>query len=380
VNVAVRDPAKAHAADNNEPRQILREDGSCDEAAVPAGLTPARVLELYTHMLRIRVMDARLMGLQRQGRISFYGEARGQEAAVVGSAANLNEGDWLVPALREAGAGLVHGLPLQKYVAQVFGTANDLAKGRQMPCHPGTRASKYLTMSSCIATQLPHAVGIAMGMRVTEKDKPTAERHVVLGYLGDGATSEGDFHVAMNFAAVYHAPVVIFCQNNQWAISTSVEKQTVSATIAVKAVAYGMPYARVDGNDLFAVYAATDEAVERARSGGGPTFIEALNYRLGAHTSSDDPSRYRDESVTEKWKQKEPLVRLRAWLEKKGVHDAAADEALRARLDAEIKEAVAVESDAPPPPIESLIEDVYAVPPWHLREQLAQLLRDTGRA
>jgi pyruvate dehydrogenase E1 component alpha subunit len=171
-----------------------------------------------------------------------------------------------------------------------------------MPCHPGSRDARYVTMSSCIATQLPHAVGMAMAAKL--RHDPV----VIAGYMGDGATSEGDFHVALNFAAVYRAPVVLVCQNNQWAISTPVAGQTASPTIAHKALGYGIPALRVDGNDVLACYAAMRDAAAFARAGGGPMFLEALTYRVSAHSTSDDPSRYRDESVTAVWKsERDPL-------------------------------------------------------------------------
>src|SRR5581483_11045104 len=219
------------------------------------------------------------------GRIGFYGEARGQEAAIIGAAAALQQNDWIVPALREAGAAIFRGLSMREYVAQIFGNGNDVARGRQLPCHPGTRAARYVTMSSCIATQVPHAVGMAMAAKI--KKDPV----VVLGCLGDGASSEEDFHVAANFAGVFKAPVVLFCANNQWAISTPCTQQTASPTFAIKGVAYGLPSVRVDGNDILAVYSTVKAAVDRARRGDGPSFIEALTYRVSAHSSSDDPTR-----------------------------------------------------------------------------------------
>jgi pyruvate dehydrogenase E1 component alpha subunit len=346
--------------------QVLDEDGRAEAARVPP-IGEAELRRMYRGMLTIRLMDERLLALQRQGRIGFYGEAKGQEAAVIGAAAALGPKDWIVPALREAGAGLYRGLPLRTYVAQIFGNANDVSKGRQLPCHPGTRAARYVTMSSCIATQLPHAVGLAWAARLKGDDA------VVLGCLGDGATSEEDFHVAANFAGVYHAPVVFFCQNNQWAISTPVRVQTASATMAVKAVAYGFGGLRCDGNDVLAVYGCVRDAVDRARRGGGPTLVEALTYRVSAHSSSDDPSRYRDERVTEAWRRKDPLTRFRAWLMAQGVLDAPADERLRAEIDAEVRDAVAREEKTPPPALETIVEDVFAEVPDHLQEQLAEV-------
>ncbi|HND11821.1 MAG TPA: thiamine pyrophosphate-dependent dehydrogenase E1 component subunit alpha, partial [Pseudomonadota bacterium] len=207
----------APPAEQFVPRQYLAPNGSFDPTQVAAlGIPRDQLLKLYRGMLLIRIIDERMLLLQRQGRISFYGEARGQEAAVVGTAAGLGPQDYILPALREAGAALYRGLPLRTYISQIYGNENDVTKGRQMPCHPGTRQARYVTMSSCIATQLPHAVGMAMAAKIRRDDV------VIAGYMGDGATSEGDFHVALNFAAVYKAPVVFVCQNNQWAISTPV--------------------------------------------------------------------------------------------------------------------------------------------------------------
>ncbi len=346
--------------------QVIDESGIAEPTRLPR-LDDAELLRMFRGMLSIRVMDERLLALQRQGRIGFYGEARGQEGAVVGAAAALGPNDWIVPALREAGAALYRGLPLRSYVAQIFGNDDDVSKGRQLPCHPGTRASRYVTMSSCIATQLPHAVGMAWAARIKGDDV------VVLGCLGDGATSEEDFHVAANFAGVYRVPVVFFCQNNQWAISTPVALQTAAPSMAAKAVAYGFPGMRCDGNDVLAVYGCVKDAVDRARRGGGPTLVEALTYRVSAHSSSDDPSRYRDEKVTERWRGKDPLTRFRIWLEARGLVDAASEERMRAEIDAEVRDAVAKEEPVGPPPLASLVEDVFAEVPWHLREQLAEV-------
>jgi pyruvate dehydrogenase E1 component alpha subunit/2-oxoisovalerate dehydrogenase E1 component alpha subunit len=224
-------------------------------------------------------------------------------------------------------------------------------------------------MSSCVGSQLPHATGMAWAAKIRR------DPVVVLGCMGDGATSEEDFHVALNFAGVYQVPVVFLCQNNQWAISVPVTRQTASSTLAVKALAYGMPGVRVDGNDVLAVYQATRAAVERARAGGGPTMIEALTYRVSAHSSSDDPSRYRDESVTAEWVKKDPIERFRTFLAARKVLDAAAEQKLRDEVAAEVKEAIAAEEAAGLPPLASLVEGVYAEMPWHLREQLAELER-----
>jgi pyruvate dehydrogenase E1 component alpha subunit len=348
--------------------QILNEDGIADPARVPA-LAPAELRRMYAGMLQSRLLDQRLLPLQRQGRIGFYIGATGQEAGIIGGAQAIGPDDWFVPGLRETSAALYRGFPLRAHIAQIFGNANDLTRGRQMPCHSGSRASHHVVMSSCVSSQLPHATGIAMAARIK------GDEHVALGYCGDGGTSEEDFHVALNFAVVFKAPVVFVCQNNQWAISTPLHLQTASATIAQKGLAYGMPSLRVDGNDVLAMYAAVKEAVDRARAGLGPTFIEALTYRLGAHSSSDDPTRYRDEAEPTAWKSKDPLRRFRTWLLAQGVLSAADDEQLAAELEREIRETIAAEEAVGPPPLRSLIEDVYAQPTPLLEQQLAELER-----
>ncbi|MEO6952621.1 MAG: thiamine pyrophosphate-dependent enzyme [Polyangia bacterium] len=346
-------------------RQILDESGAL-VAGKQSPIDDAKALHVYGWMLRVRTLDDRLMAMQRQGRIGFYAEIKGQEGAVIGAASALAEQDWIVPALREAGAGLYRGLPMSQYVAQIFGNANDVSKGHAMPCHPGLRSQRYLTMSSCIGSQLPHAVGLAMAAQT--RHEPVA----VLACLGEGATSEPDFHVAANLAGVRKAPVVFFCMNNQWAISTPSSMQTAAPTFAVKALGYGFPGVRVDGNDPLAVHEVVKEATERARRGDGPTLIEALTYRVSAHTSSDDPSRYRDEKITADWRSKrDPIARLGAYLRTRGVLDDAKEAKLRAELDAEVREVIAAEEAAPLPELRSMIEDVYAEIPTRLVEQLA---------
>jgi pyruvate dehydrogenase E1 component alpha subunit/2-oxoisovalerate dehydrogenase E1 component alpha subunit len=353
-------------------RQILDERGRADPTRVPA-LPPDELLRLYTGMVRSRLLDQRMLPLQRQGRIGFYIGATGQEAGLIGGAHALLPEDWFVPGLRETAAALYRGLPLRAYMAQIFGNANDLTRGRQMPCHSGSRASHHIVMSSCVSSQLPHAVGLAHAAKLR------GDRVVALGYMGDGGTSEEDFHVALNFAAVFKLPVVFVCQNNQWAISTPLHLQTATPTIAQKGLAYGLPSIRVDGNDVLAMYSTIKEAVERARAGAGPTFIEALTYRLGPHSSSDDPTRYRDEQEPAAWRAKDPLIRFKAWLLGQKILDEATAAAIEAALDAEIREAITLEEQAPPPPLASLITDVFAEPTWNLREQLAELERVRAR-
>jgi pyruvate dehydrogenase E1 component alpha subunit len=349
--------------------QILAPDGKLVAGARPK-LEPAPLRELHRSMLRSRLLDEKMLNLQRQGRIGHYVEARGQEAAVIGAVAAMEPRDYVVPANRELGAVLHRGLPIASVVAQLFGNARDLGRGRQLPTlQTAPRALNFIPPSSCVATQLPHAAGLAWAAKM---------RHdpiVVLAYLGEGATSAEDFHAGVNFAAVYHVPAVFLCENNQWALSTPASRQTVSQTFAIKALAYGMPGVRVDGNDVLAVHAAVSEATARARTGGGPTLIEAVTYRMGGGSSSDDPHVYRDEAEEAAWRAKDPLVRFGAWLAATGVLDAAGVAAQRAALEEEIAAAVESEERVGPPPLRSLIEDVFATPPATLEEQLADLVR-----
>jgi pyruvate dehydrogenase E1 component alpha subunit len=338
-------------------------------------LAAGQLLELYRAMLRIRMVDERMMTLQRQGRIGFYGACTGQEAAALGSAYALRPTDWIFPALREASAMLLRGFPLVPYLAQVFGNSGDLTKGRQMPSHQAARSVNQVSWSSCIGTQLPQAVGAAWAAKIKKDDA------VVLAFLGDGATSSADFHVAMNFAGVFKVPVVFVCQNNHWSISMRTDQQTASESIAIKARAYGFPGLKVDGNDVEAVYSAAREAVERARAGDGPTLIEAETYRVGAHSSSDDPTRYRDPKEVELWKARDPVDRLRAKLLEASLWDGARDEALRAALLEEINAAIQKTEALPPPDPLTLFDDVYAQEPWNVaeqREELARFLRSPG--
>jgi pyruvate dehydrogenase E1 component alpha subunit len=263
---------------------------------------------------------------------------------------------------------LLRGFPMVPYLCQVFGNSGDETKGRQMPSHMASRSVNQVSWGSCIGTQLPQAVGAAMAAKIK------GDRTVIAAYLGDGATSEGDFHVAMNFAGVFRAPVVFICQNNHWAISVPTAKQTASESIAIKAQAYGFPGVKVDGNDAVAVYEAVRAAVERARSGGGPSLVECETYRIGAHSSSDDPTRYRDEGEVETWRKRDPIEILRGRLKAMGLWSATDEDALRARLLTEVNAAIAEAEQKPDPPRESLFEDVYSTLPWSLREQRDEML------
>jgi pyruvate dehydrogenase E1 component alpha subunit/2-oxoisovalerate dehydrogenase E1 component alpha subunit len=307
--------------------------------------------------------------LQRQGRVGFYGACTGQEATPIAAALAIEPNDWVFQALRESVMMLVRGFPLTQYVAQVFGNSGDILKGRQMPSHMSGRSVNQVSWSSCLGPQLPQAVGAAWAAKIK------GHRTVVLGFVGDGATSEPDFHSAMNFAGVFKPPCVLICQNNHWAISVPSAKQSASATFAVKGRAYGVPSIRVDGNDLVAMWGSIRDAVEKARRGEGPTFIEAVTYRIGAHSTSDDPTRYRSQAEVEAWMQKDPLARLRAYVVHRGLLDDARDAALEQELNAEIAAAISEVEALPPPPRESIFDDVYADLPWHLQEQREELRR-----
>ncbi|MGK4006793.1 thiamine pyrophosphate-dependent dehydrogenase E1 component subunit alpha [Sorangium sp. So ce1036] len=346
--------------------KVLRDDGSLDPAHDPK-LPPSEVITLYKAMLRVRQLDERLVALQRQGRIGFHIGSLGEEAAVLGSASAMRPQDWLFPCYREFGAALWRGLPLQRYIDNMFGNANDTVKGRQMPDHYTYRAGRFGSVSSPIGTQITQAVGFAWAAKLKRDDLAT------LVYFGDGATSSSDFHSGLNFAGVYKAPVVFFCRNNGWAISVPTERQTASPTFACKGVAYGVPGVRVDGNDLFAVVKVTRDAVERAARGEGATLIEAMTYRLSGHSTSDDPKAYRPDAWLEPWRRLDPIERLRRHLERAAGWTEAQDREIEAAVDAEVKACVAVAEKTPPPPLDSMFEDVYAEPPWHLVEQREQL-------
>ena len=347
-------------------QRVLQDDGSADPAAVT--LADAELVALYRWMVMNRQLDERMVGLQRQGRIGFYIGSIGEEAAVFGTASAMAEQDWIFPCYREHGAALLRGLPLATFVCDLLGNAGDLMLGHQMPCHEAWRAGRFASISSPIGTQIPQAVGAAWAARIKR------EEMVALVYFGEGATSSNDFHTGLNIAGVHKVPVIFACRNNGWAISVPRERQTAAATIAQKAVAYGLHGERVDGNDLLAVHAATRRARQRAVRGEGPTLLELVTYRLEGHSTSDDPRAYRPPEEVEPWRKKDPLLRLKAYLSRRGALDDATD----ARLAAEAKEAVqkaiqAAEAHPAKPALETLFQEVYAEPLRPQREQLEEL-------
>ena len=352
--------------------RIIGPDGKIDQRFEPQ-ISKKELLKMYRTLVQVRMLDNRMLILQRQGRIGFYVPSSGEEAVQIGSAWELDEDDWVFPAYREPGAALVRGFPLKLLIAQSFGNELDPNKGRQMPSHAGYKDVNFVTPSSPVATQIPHAVGVAWAMKLRK------ERNVSLVYFGDGATSSGDFHVAMNFAGVYNVPCIFLCKNNQWAISLPFIKQTASPSIAMKAIAYGFEGTRVDGNDILAVYTATKQAIEKAREGGGPTLIEAVTYRMGPHSSSDDPSKYRSADELDEWKKRDPITRFRLYLEGKDIWSNSIEEKMRSEIEDELNTAIKEVESAPKPPLETLFTDVYAEMPWNIKEQMEEALSSKGK-
>jgi pyruvate dehydrogenase E1 component alpha subunit len=341
---------------------ILDSDGNLDASLEPD--IPADVLKrLYHGMLLGRRLDERMIRLQRQGRIGTFAPIKGQEASQVGAVSTLRPTDWMVPSFRESAAMLWRGWPIEKLLLLFAG---HLEGGQPAP------DQHDLPITIPVATQLPHAVGLAYAAQYRGDDA------VVMAFCGDGATSEGDFHEALNFAGVWHVPVIFVVQNNQWAISVPLKKQTHSKTIAQKALAYGVPGLQVDGNDVLAVHVACRDAVERARAGDGPMLLECVTYRLGVHTTADDPTKYRSAEEVEAWERKDPLTRFGAYLQKKNL----LDEGLADSVDAEIAAAVQRFEAVGPADALTMFEHAYAARPPHLEAQRAELaarLREGSR-
>jgi pyruvate dehydrogenase E1 component alpha subunit len=312
---------------------------------------------LYRAMVVARTYDRKGIALQKQGRLATYAPFEGQEAAQVGSAAVLEPEDWMAATYRDAAAMWMQGYPMELLFA---GRTGD-ERGGSPPQHV-----PVLPPSITVGGHMVHAVGLAWGSRLLGRS------NIAITYFGDGATSEGDFHEAMNLAAVFEVGCVFFCQNNGWAISMPVSGQTRSETIAQKAIAYGMPGLQVDGNDLFAVYQATKEAVERARAGGGPTLIEALTYRLGPHTTADDPGRYRQQAETEEWRHRDPLERVRIFLSERDEWTSQWQEETESEASLEIERAVELAEALPAYRPEDIFAGMFADLPPNLSAQQAE--------
>jgi pyruvate dehydrogenase E1 component alpha subunit len=341
---------------------ILDEKGKLDEKLEP-DISEELLLKLNHAMLLGRRFDQRLLNLQRQGRIGTFAPITGQEAAQLGPVAALQPSDWFVPSFRETAAELWRGRTMESVILAFAGYSEGAKSETKL---------NNLPVAVPVATQVLHAVGLAWAMKYREK------KDVAMTFLGDGGTSEGDFHEGMNLAALYQVPVVFVCQNNHWAISLPRSKQTHSKTLAQKALAYDMPGIQVDGNDVLAVYSAAHEAVERARSGGGPTFIECVTYRMMMHTTADDPKRYRTEEEVETWKKRDPLPRFQTYLKDKGHLSAKKIEALEEEFKAEIQSAVdhaETQMKEGGDPMD-MFDHAYAELPPYLLEQREELKKE----
>ena len=355
--------------------RIIDEDGNV--VGPEPDVSDQMLIDMYVYMVRARIIDSWLLKLQRMGRVALHAPNKGQEAASVGSALALRREDWMFPSYRELGAYLVRGMSEEEILDRALNTIDDPLKGSDFAIY-GNRKYNIVPAPVPVANQIPHAVGAAIAARILGDDI------VTMTYFGDGSTSRGDFHAAMNFAGVFKAPVVFVNQNNQWAISVPLRRQTASPTIAVKAIAYGVRGVRVDGNDVLAVYTTAREAVELARSGEGPTLIEAVTYRLGPHTTADDPSRYRSEEEVKEWERREPLRRFKLYLIKKGVLDEEEDKEIWSKWEEHTRKAVERVLEKPPLPPDVIFEGVYSEMPWHLKEQYMEfkeslkLLKELG--
>ncbi len=344
--------------------QILNENGKVDKKLEPK-LSAEQLKELFRLMVLERTFDQTALNMQREGRIGTYAQSLGEEACHVGPAFAMKKEDWLVPSYREHGAFITRGVPLKNLFIH-WGGSED---GNKIP-----EGQHNLTVCIPIATQLPHAVGIAWAAQMRK------EKIGVLTFFGDGGTSEGDFHEAMNFAGVYELPVVFLCRNNEYAISLprtcydTAGCQTRAQTLAQKAISYGFEGIVVDGNDILACYVATKEALAKGYAGKGPTMIEALTYRMGAHTTADDPMRYRSEKELQVWAKKDPITRFRKYLQSKKIWTAAWEKKVVDQCQQEVQKAVA-EAEKHQPSPEDMFTNVFAQIPTHLKEQMEYLQR-----
>lgn len=347
--------------------QILQADGQPHDAAELPDIDQETAIKAYKTMQFVRVLDERMVAAQRQGRISFYLASTGEEAACVGSAAALKPQDMIMSQYREQGALAYRGYTTEQFMNQMFSNEKEPNKGRQMPIHYGAKELNFMTISSPLGTQIPQAAGYAYGQKMAGQDA------VTICYFGEGAASEGDFHAGLNMAAVLNCPTIFFCRNNGYAISTPAEEQFAGDGIASRGLGYGVKTIRVDGNDLLAVYMATEKARQLAVEEQCPVLIEAMSYRLAAHSTSDDPTGYRSREEEEKWRQRDPVKRMATWLISKGWLDEKEDQQYVEKMRQEVLQELKRVEQVPICHIDEIVEDVYDTPPWHLQEQLKDL-------
>ncbi len=344
--------------------EILDKDGKVDRKNMP-DLDRDRMLKLYYLMRQMRAFDEKALNLQKQGRIGTYGSLRGQEAAQAGLAVNLSEADdWLVQSFREHGVLMALGIPMHVIYAFWKGDERGNLADQGIKCLPP---------SVPVGSQLLHATGIGMGL------KKLGLPGVSVGFAGDGATSEGDFHEAMNFAGVFKSRTLIYIQNNGWAISVPFKKQTAAESLAQRGLAYNVPSMQVDGNDVLAVYEASRKALEHIRSGAGPYLIEAVTFRMGNHTTADDHSRYRTADLIAYWEERDPIQRMRTFLIKEKLMTEADDDEVSSSIASAIDSAVRELESMPPPDPMTIFETMYSVKPWYLREQQEMLRAELSK-
>ncbi len=334
--------------------QVLDENGKCDTKLMPK-LSPKQLVELYELMVLSRRFDEKALSLQRQGRLGTYASVLGQEAAQIGAAYALGPSDWVFPTYRDSALLIGRSTPMVK-LFQYFG-------GDERGSIP-LKGFNNFPIAIPVGTQGLHAVGAAMAATIQKK------KFATVGCLGDGASSEGDMNEAMNFAGVFKAPVIFLCQNNQYAISIPVKRQTAAETIAQRAIGFGFEGIRVDGNDILAVYSATAAALKKAYAGKGPTLIECYTYRLGNHTTSDDASKYRSDAEVAAWRKKDPVPRFRKFLEAKKIWNAKKEGELLARVDKQVSAAVNEYEAVPKASYEDIFKYVYSEQPQYLQQQL----------
>ncbi|MEW6110084.1 MAG: pyruvate dehydrogenase (acetyl-transferring) E1 component subunit alpha [Nitrospirota bacterium] len=324
-------PEKILESFNVKRIEILDKNGDVDESLMPS-LSEEQIRKMYELLILSRIFDLRALNLQREGRLGTYASILGQEASQVGSAFALEKTDWIFPSFREMGVYITIGYPVHMLFQYWSGDERGVKTPEDLNIFP---------VCVPVGTQIPHAVGAAMGA------KYKGDKIAVVTYFGDGGTSKGDFHEAFNMAGVYKLPVVFICQNNQWAISVPVERQTASKTLAQKAFAYGFEGIQVDGNDIFAVYKASREALEKARKGEGATFIECFTYRVSDHTTADDATRYRPKEEVDAWKAKDPILRLKLFMEKRGLwtekYQKEVEESAKKTVDQAVKKEEAIQ-------------------------------------
>ncbi len=349
--------------------RVLDEDGRAVGPWNPK-VSPDTLRKMLRDMVTVRIFDDRMYRAQRQGKTSFYMKCTGEEAIAVATAAAMHRDDMHFPTYRQQGLLVSRGYPLTRMMCQIYSNAGDHMKGRQLPIMYSDKEHGFFSISGNLGTQYPQAVGWAMASAIK------GDSRIAMGWIGDGATAEGDFHSAMTFATVYNAPVILAVVNNQWAISSfSGIAGAERATFAARAVGYGMAGLRVDGNDALAVYAAVQWASERARSNNGPTLIEFFTYRAEGHSTSDDPTGYRPAGEAQQWPLGDPIARLRQHLAALGEWDDERHDALVKECDAQVRaaqkeaEKLGILSEQGRTNIESMFDDVYAELPWHLAEQ-----------